>query len=149
MADGPPADSIARYTDLVDRLHQAGIGVLVDWVAGRLDTLRPEKFVLTLFGGEPLLNLPVIAERPLFVTRVAVIVAIAVAILGWSGLWDSLPAAHVTASAFDVGPAPGRARPRNPAMFPRWSWTGSMTRSRKWSMSCARSGRWRRSRTGR
>jgi hypothetical protein len=26
----------------------------------------------------------------------------AVAILGWSGLWDSLPAAHVTASAYDV-----------------------------------------------
>ena len=26
----------------------------------------------------------------------------AVAILGWSGLWDSLPAAHVTASAFDI-----------------------------------------------
>ena len=26
----------------------------------------------------------------------------AVAIMGWSGLWDSLPAAHVTASAFDI-----------------------------------------------
>jgi hypothetical protein len=26
----------------------------------------------------------------------------AVAVLGWSGLWDSLPAAHVTASAFDL-----------------------------------------------
>jgi hypothetical protein len=26
----------------------------------------------------------------------------AVAILGWSGLWDSLPAAHVTASAYDL-----------------------------------------------
>jgi hypothetical protein len=26
----------------------------------------------------------------------------AVAALGWSGLWDSLPAAHVTASAFDI-----------------------------------------------
>jgi hypothetical protein len=26
----------------------------------------------------------------------------AVAVLGWSGLWDSLPAAHVTASAYDL-----------------------------------------------
>jgi uncharacterized protein len=37
-----------------------------DWIAARLDEVRPEKFVLTLFGGEPLLNLPVayyLAER--------------------------------------------------------------------------------------
>ena len=36
------------------------------WVARRLDEVRPEKFVLTFFGGEPLLNLPVmyfLAER--------------------------------------------------------------------------------------
>jgi uncharacterized protein len=36
------------------------------WVEERLDALRPESFVLTLFGGEPLLNLPVayyLAER--------------------------------------------------------------------------------------
>lgn len=32
---------------------------LVRWVEGRLDTLSPKRFVLTLFGGEPLLNLPV------------------------------------------------------------------------------------------
>jgi uncharacterized protein len=30
------------------------------WVAERLDAVRPEKFVLTFFGGEPLLNLPVV-----------------------------------------------------------------------------------------
>ena len=29
------------------------------WIEQRLDEVRPEKFVLTLFGGEPLLNLPV------------------------------------------------------------------------------------------
>jgi uncharacterized protein len=29
------------------------------WTEERLDTLKPESFVLTLFGGEPLLNLPV------------------------------------------------------------------------------------------
>jgi len=36
------------------------------WVEGRLDVLRPESFVLTFFGGEPLLNQPVmyyLAER--------------------------------------------------------------------------------------
>src|SRR3990170_4767697 len=36
------------------------------WTEERLDTLKPESFVLTLFGGEPLLNLPVayyLAER--------------------------------------------------------------------------------------
>ena len=29
------------------------------WIEQRLDEVRPEKFTLTLFGGEPLLNLPV------------------------------------------------------------------------------------------
>jgi uncharacterized protein len=29
------------------------------WIGNRMDETRPEKFVLTLFGGEPLLNLPV------------------------------------------------------------------------------------------
>jgi uncharacterized protein len=36
------------------------------WTEERFDTLKPESFVLTLFGGEPLLNLPVayyLAER--------------------------------------------------------------------------------------
>jgi uncharacterized protein len=32
---------------------------VVAWVEERLDAVRPELFVLTLFGGEPLLNLPV------------------------------------------------------------------------------------------
>ena len=32
---------------------------LVDWIERRLDEVQPEKFVLTFFGGEPLLNLPV------------------------------------------------------------------------------------------
>ena len=32
---------------------------LVAWVEGRLDAVKPSRFVLTLFGGEPLLNLPV------------------------------------------------------------------------------------------
>jgi uncharacterized protein len=36
------------------------------WIEARLDALRPESFVLTFFGGEPLLNLPAVydlAER--------------------------------------------------------------------------------------
>ena len=32
---------------------------LVAWVETRLDAVKPSRFVLTLFGGEPLLNLPV------------------------------------------------------------------------------------------
>jgi uncharacterized protein len=32
---------------------------LVTWAEGRLDAVKPSRFVLTLFGGEPLLNLPV------------------------------------------------------------------------------------------
>jgi len=31
---------------------------VIDWAKHRLDEVQPEKFVLTLFGGEPLLNLP-------------------------------------------------------------------------------------------
>ena len=39
---------------------------VVAWVEDRLDAVRPGRFVMTLFGGEPLLNLPVayyLAER--------------------------------------------------------------------------------------
>src|SRR6266536_1986139 len=33
-----------------------------DWIERELDRVRPEKLVLTFFGGEPLLNLPVMYE---------------------------------------------------------------------------------------
>ncbi len=33
---------------------------IVDWVRQRFDQVRPQKFVITFFGGEPLLNVPVI-----------------------------------------------------------------------------------------
>ena len=39
---------------------------LARWIENRLDEVKPEKFVITFFGGEPLLNLPVmyyLAER--------------------------------------------------------------------------------------
>lgn len=32
------------------------------WIEARLDTLRPERFTITFFGGEPLLNLPVLYQ---------------------------------------------------------------------------------------
>ena len=41
-------------------------GRVAAWSEGRLDALKPESFVLTFFGGEPLLNVPVmyyLAER--------------------------------------------------------------------------------------
>ena len=39
---------------------------VTDWIAERLDEVKPQRFMLTLFGGEPLLNLPAayfLAER--------------------------------------------------------------------------------------
>ncbi len=33
-----------------------------DWLERELDRVRPERFVLTFFGGEPLLNLPVMYQ---------------------------------------------------------------------------------------
>ena len=39
---------------------------VADWIERELDRVRPEQLVLTFFGGEPLLNLPVmydLAER--------------------------------------------------------------------------------------
>jgi uncharacterized protein len=39
---------------------------VAQWIENRLDEAKPEKFVLTFFGGEPLLNLPImyyLAER--------------------------------------------------------------------------------------
>ena len=39
---------------------------VASWIEGRLDEVRPSRFVLTFFGGEPLLNMPVVyflAER--------------------------------------------------------------------------------------
>ena len=54
------------YNKFADKMSLETASKIVDWIEERMDTLRPEKFVLTLFGGEPLLNLPVayyLAER--------------------------------------------------------------------------------------
>ena len=47
------------YNKFAHKMSMETAAQVVTWVAERLDTVRPEKFVLTLFGGEPLLNLPV------------------------------------------------------------------------------------------
>src|SRR5688572_17615345 len=54
------------YNKFAEKMSLETASQVVAWIEERLDTLRPEKFVLTLFGGEPLLNLPVayyLAER--------------------------------------------------------------------------------------
>jgi uncharacterized protein len=48
------------------RMSLESAAVVGDWMEQRLDTLSPPRFTLTFFGGEPLLNLPVVyalAER--------------------------------------------------------------------------------------
>jgi uncharacterized protein len=57
------------HGDYNTRAHKMSLekaAELADWAEARLDTLKPTSFVLTFFGGEPLLNLPVmyyLAER--------------------------------------------------------------------------------------
>ena len=47
------------YNKFAHKMSLETAAEVVAWVAERLDAIKPEKFVLTLFGGEPLLNLPV------------------------------------------------------------------------------------------
>jgi uncharacterized protein len=47
------------YNKFAHKMSMETAAAVLAWIEERLDTLRPEKFVLTLFGGEPLLNLPV------------------------------------------------------------------------------------------
>ena len=47
------------YNKFAHKMSLDTAAEVVAWVKERLDTVRPEIFVLTLFGGEPLLNLPV------------------------------------------------------------------------------------------
>ncbi|MBM3820818.1 MAG: radical SAM protein [Acidimicrobiia bacterium] len=54
------------YNKFAEKMSLETAARVVAWIAQRLDEVRPQKFVLTLFGGEPLLNLPVayyLAER--------------------------------------------------------------------------------------
>src|SRR5262249_3737932 len=54
------------YKERADRRSPATAARVAAWIERELDRVAPEKFVLTFFGGEPLLNLPVmydLAER--------------------------------------------------------------------------------------
>jgi uncharacterized protein len=60
------------YNERADRMSMDTAHRAVEWMSRELDRVRPEKFVLTFFGGEPLLNLPVmyeLAERMWDATR--------------------------------------------------------------------------------
>jgi uncharacterized protein len=47
------------YNKFADKMTLETAGRVAEWIEERLDMVAPESFVLTLFGGEPLLNLPV------------------------------------------------------------------------------------------
>ena len=54
------------YNKFADKMSMETAVRVGDWIERELDKVRPEKLVLTFFGGEPLLNLPVmyyLAER--------------------------------------------------------------------------------------
>jgi uncharacterized protein len=54
------------YNKHADKMSLETAARVAEWFERELDRVRPEKFVLTFFGGEPLLNLPVmymLAER--------------------------------------------------------------------------------------
>src|SRR5438067_7656819 len=60
------------YNKFADKMSLETAARIVDWMERELDRVEPEKLVLTFFGGEPLLNLPVmyqIAERLWKATR--------------------------------------------------------------------------------
>ena len=50
------------YNKFADKMSAATAAKVGEWIEGELERLRPEKFLLTFFGGEPLLNLPVMYE---------------------------------------------------------------------------------------
>jgi uncharacterized protein len=54
------------YNKTAAKMSMETAAKVADWIEERFGALKPESFVLTLFGGEPLLNLPVayyLAER--------------------------------------------------------------------------------------
>ncbi len=50
------------YNATAARMSPATAARVQAWIASRLDDLRPERFTITFFGGEPLLNLPVVYQ---------------------------------------------------------------------------------------
>nr|MBA2353779.1 radical SAM protein [Acidobacteriota bacterium] len=59
-------DHGGEYNGTAARMSLETAARTASWIESRLDALGPERFTLTFFGGEPLLNLPVVyalAER--------------------------------------------------------------------------------------
>jgi uncharacterized protein len=50
------------YNERAEKMSLDTAQRTIAWMTRELDRVRPEKFVLTFFGGEPLLNLPVMYE---------------------------------------------------------------------------------------
>lgn len=60
------------YNKFAEKMSLETAGRVADWIEHEIDRVQPEKLVLTFFGGEPLLNLPVmyfLAERLWQATR--------------------------------------------------------------------------------
>lgn len=54
------------YNRTAEKMSMEAAARVAEWTEKRMDAIRPSRFVLTFFGGEPLLNLPVmyfLAER--------------------------------------------------------------------------------------
>ena len=50
------------YNKFAEKMSLETAARVIEWIERELDHVHPEKFVLTFFGGEPLLNLPVTYE---------------------------------------------------------------------------------------
>ena len=50
------------YNKFAEKMPLETARRVIAWIERELDRVRPEKFVLTFFGGEPLINLPVMYE---------------------------------------------------------------------------------------
>jgi uncharacterized protein len=71
------------YNKFAEKMTLDTAGRVARWIENELDRVHPERFVLTFFGGEPLLNLPVLyylAER-LFASTQARAVPISISII--------------------------------------------------------------------
>ena len=50
------------FNQFADKMTLETSARVAEWIEHELDRLRPEKFAMTFFGGEPLLNLPVVYD---------------------------------------------------------------------------------------
>ena len=50
------------FNQFADKMTLETSARVAEWIERELDRLRPEKFAMTFFGGEPLLNLPVVFD---------------------------------------------------------------------------------------